>query len=350
MKAVGRPIRRRLSAGFTLVEITVTAALFVVVFLASVSLITRDRSLSGQALYTAHIELASQDLLFSLEHELANAFGERPVGVAPLGLTAGATSLQLDSTLGFPPTGTLIIDRGKDSEERIRYNSLGDDRLLIEGLTRGVDCSSDVAHGVQTEVLWGGLAEPLAQQDPPPDPEDFDGISMETAGPVFFRGDGTGFSYRVPVDPDDEGTFLSGDDLMWGAEVPGVGATLSGWQAIYFQPRTEFDESMYGDDVNRDGDLVDVFDVGQLRRATWDTSDPDINGIDVGIGPSVVLQERCNYGSDLDGDGFDDPIFLWDPWTNELHLRLYLIGTTHEDEPILRQIDSVMFLRNEPEL
>jgi hypothetical protein len=220
----------------------------------------------------------------------------------------------------------------------------------LNGLVRGVQCTSSISHGVQAEVLWQGVAEPLAQQDPPPGPGEFDGVAMETAGPVFFRGDGTGFSYRVPISPDGDGDYLDGSDLKWGAEVPGVGETRDGWHAVYFSPRLTFDESIHGDDVNGDDDTDDVFDVGQLRRVTWDTSDPAVPAFDVGIGPTALLQERCNYGGDLDGDGFDDPLFLWDPWTNELHVRMVLISTARQDDPLVRQIESVMFLRNEPEL
>jgi hypothetical protein len=215
---------------------------------------------------------------------------------------------------------------------------------------RGVDCSEQGGHSTQAEVLWAGVAEPLAQQVPPPDPKSYDGIALETEGPVYFRGYGTGFSYRVPVDPSKTKSYIVGHDLKWGAVVPGVGATLAGWSAIYYQPRTAFEESLFGNDLNGDGDAIDVFDVGQLRRVTWDTSQPDVPAFDVGIGPSAVVQERCNHGSDLDGDGYDDPLFLWNPWTNEFHVRLFLLASSRENEPIVRHVESVMFLRNEPEL
>jgi len=347
---IPRNLRHGDRAGFTLVEVLVTSALFSVVFLSTVALVRRDRGLSGQVLRTAQIELAAQDLLFSLERDLANAYGERPISIAPAGLGAGEDDLILASSLGFPPSGTVVIDRGLPTEERIAYASLGPGKKTLRDLTRGVACTAEVSHGAQSEVLWGGVAEPLAQQVPPPDADDYDGIAMETTGQVYFRGDGTGFSFRVPVDPQGDGSVMKGDDLEWGAQVPGVGDIASGWKAVYFQPRLEFDEAEFNDDINKDGDRVDVFDIGQLRMVTWDTSDPNTPAFDVGIGPTAILQEQCNYGSDLDGDEFDDPLFLWDPWTNELHIRLYLLAEAQKNQPLVRRVESVVFLRNEPEL
>ncbi|MEM7310381.1 MAG: hypothetical protein AAF682_27135 [Planctomycetota bacterium] len=345
-----RLLRVSPTAGYSLLEVLLASTLFVVVFMASITLIEHDRRLSRSALHISRVELMAQNMLFELEQEVANAFGENPVAVAPLGLAASAETLQLDSTLGFPPQGSLVIDRGNDDEERVSYNGLEATQVLLANLTRGQQCSVDVAHDVQAEVIWAGLAEPLEQQDPAPDPDDYDGISMEAGGPVYFRGDGTGFSYRVPVDPGGGLDFLDGDELQWGAEVPGVGPTLDGWNAVYFRAREQFSEIIHGDDINGDGDTDDIFDIGQIRKVTWDTSDPNVAPRDIGLGPTNVIQERCNHGGDLDNDQFDDPIFLWDRSSNELHVRLFLLGTSIANVPILRQMESVMFLRNEPEL
>ena len=347
-----RPIRdtRRARAGYTLLEILIASTLFVVVMMASVTLIQHDQRLSRSTVQMAHVEHMAQVMLFRLEHELANAAGKEPVAILPNGLGAGATTAQVDSTLGFPPSGTLLIDRGEAVEERVDYDGLDAGQVLFQNLDRGVQCTGDFAHGVQAELLWAGLAEPIEQQVPPPDVEDYDGISLEALGPVYFRGDGIGFSYQVPVDPTGTGTYVVGNDLLWGAEHPGVGPITTGWTSLYFQPRDEFVEATSGDDLNGDGDTDDVFDVGQIRRVVWDVTNPTIPPSDVGLGPSNVLQERCNWGGDLDGDGFDDPIFLWDENTNELHVRLHLVGASIANQPITRMVESVMFLRNEPEL
>ena len=53
---------------------------------------------------------------------------------------------------------------------------------------------------------------------------------------------------------------------------------------------------------------------------------------------------------DTDADGFADPIFLWDGETNLLHVRLFLLGSSSQNMPVVRKVESVMFFRNEPEL
>jgi hypothetical protein len=62
-----------------------------------------------------------------------------------------------------------------------------------------------------------------------------------------------------------------------------------------------------------------------------------------------VLQERCNRGGDLDGDGFDDPLFLWDPMARRLHVRIFVLGNGVEEMPLVRRVESVIYLRNDPE-
>ena len=71
--------------------------------------------------------------------------------------------------------------------------------------------------------------------------------------------------------------------------------------------------------------------------------------MDIGIGPSAVLQERCAWGSDLDGDGNDDPLFLVNETRRTVHVRLHVIGLSNPERPITRSLESVFFLRNDPD-
>lgn len=338
-----------LRRGSTLIEIVIAASVFTVVLLASMAMIESGRRFSKSTLEITTVEDLAQQMLFRMEHELANASGLEPQASLTADLGAGDTaSLRVTSTVGFPPSGTLVLERGTAQEERIAYEGIADDRVTFLRLTRGTQCTNAFAHLDARELIWGGLAEPLEDQVEP-SAEDYDGIALEEGAQVFFRGDGVGFAFRVPIDPNGGNNPLNGDDLFWGAIVPGSGATVDGRMAYFFQPKETFDESTYGDDLNLDGDRVDVFDIGQIRRVAWDTSEPS-RVEDLGVGPSHVIQERCSWGSDLDGDDFDDPIFLWDKDTNLLHVRLFLLGHSREDQPIVREVESVMFLRNEPEL
>ncbi len=331
-------------------------SILVVILLSVFAVIERDSSLARSTLGITVAEMRAQQMLRRLQGDLADARGENPIASITASLGAADTdALTVDWTLGFPDQGTLLLGRGTQNEERIRYSGLSADRTQFLGLERGADCTAGATHAAGEELLWAGLAEPLALQQNPP-AETFDGIANEPSGPVFFRGDGTGFSYRVPVDPDGNvpPNYLDGDELRWGAWIrSGPGGALApstdGWSAVVFVPVYEVREDETGDDINGDGDAEDVFDVGQIRRRNWSTADPNVPVFDLGLGPTAVLQEQCAYGSDLDGDGFDDPIFLWDRERRRLHVRLFILGRSVQNQPIVRRVESLIFLRNEPE-
>ena len=333
-----------------LLETLIAVTLFATVLLSSMAMVESGKRFSSSTLQITSVEDLSQQMLFRLEHELAAAAGAEPVCALSAPLAAGTLdSMAVSSTRGFPPRGELLLDRGTGLEERIGYADLASLTSFGE-LTRALACTAAAGHAANNGVdhLWAGLAQPLDNQVDP-GASDYDGIALEGEQGVFFRGDGTGFSFRIPVDPSGGDNPLDGDDLRWGAVVPGVGPTEDGWMALVYEPKGSYEEAQHGDDVNKDGDALDVFDVGQIRRLTWDTTDPS-SLEDLGLGPSQILQERCNRGGDLDGDGFDDPLFLWNGEQNLLHVRLYVLGASRADMPVVRKVESVLFLRNEAAL
>jgi len=332
-----------------MIETVVAVALFSVVLLSSMAMVESGRRFSNATMQITTVEDLAQQMLFRMEHELASATGCTPSFALPAPLNAAETAgLTVSSTLGFPPRGTLLLDRGGPREERVSYTGIAS-TTRFEGLTRGLQCTAPTDHAGANGVdqLWCGLAEPLENQLAPA-PGEFDGIALEDGQQVYFRGDGTGFSYRVPVDPSGGANPLNGHDLFFGAVVEGE-PTVNGWVAVVFEARDEYTEAATGDDLNKDGDTTDVFEIGQLGRLTWDASDAS-RVEELGLGPTNVIQERCNHGGDLDGDGFADPLFLWNAETNLLHVRLFLLGASRRDLPVVRKVESVLFLRNEPEL
>lgn len=340
--------RRTRRAGFTLVESLIAGSIFALVILGAYAALSRDATLSRSSLGISVAEMRAQQMLFAIEREVAGARGASPRTTATVALAAGATAeLRVASTLGFPDRGLLLVDRGTAGLERIAYDSLGPGAASFLALTRGEQCTNPSSHAAGAEVLWAALAETLVLPANPP-ANLFDGRALEAGGPVWFRGDGTGFSYRVPTDPAGGAAVLTDGEITWGATVGGA-PTLEGWASLAFDPSGEVREDATGDDLNGDGDVADVFDVGRIRRRTWDTSDPAAPASDLGLGPSVVLQERCGWGGDLDADGFDDPIFLWDGATRRLHVRLFVLGRSVADLPIVRRVESVIFLRNDPQ-
>ncbi|MEQ1891930.1 MAG: hypothetical protein ABL998_05255 [Planctomycetota bacterium] len=345
-----RSSTRSARRGAMLVETLIAVTLFATVLLSSMAMVESGKRFSSSTLQITSVEDLSQQMLFRLEHELASAAGAEPIFSLSAPLAAGTVdSMAVSSTRGFPPRGELLLERGTGLEERLGYGTIASLTAFGE-LTRGLACTAAAGHAANNGVdhLWAGLAQPLDNQVDPSASE-YDGIALEGEQPMFFRGDGTGFSFRIPVDPDGGNNPLDGDDLRWGAVVPGVGPTTDGWMALVYEPKGVYEEALHGDDLNKDGDTLDVFDVGQIRRLTWDTTDPG-QLEDLGLGPSQILQERCNRGGDLDGDGFDDPLFLWDGDRNLLHVRLYVLGASRADMPVVRKVESVLFLRNEAAL
>ena len=335
--------------GISMVELMVSVTLFTVVLLASMAMVDSGRRFSRSTMHITHIEDLAQQMLFKMEKELANAAGFEPVTPQPASGQLGAgetTELESSGTAGFPPRGMLLLDPGEPNEERISYASLNADGIHFDTLTRAEQCTQDSTH--TGFVYWAGMAEPIAVQNNPPTTPTGTALGEDGNG-VLFSGDGFGFTYRVPVDPLGGNNFLDGDELQLGADVPGIGPTLNGWKALVFEAKDTYDESQTGDDINGNGRADDVFDIGQIRVLTWADNAPAPVS-DFGIGPTNIIQERCNYGGDLDSDGFDDPIFLWNRETNLLEVRLFLLGRSENDIPIVRRVQSVMFLRNEPEL
>lgn len=347
------PITRatRARQGTTLLELILSFGILTTILLAVFGVIQRDTQLARSTLGISVAEMKAQQMLREVETHLANARGANPRAslTAELGSSA-SDEIEVDMTLGFPDQGLLLLGRGTGSEERIAYSSLDTTQDHFLTLLRGQQCTDSATHAAGEELIWAGLAEPIELQDNPP-ASTWDGQALESGGPVFYRGDGSGFSFRIPVDPTDSipPDYLDGDDeLQWGHELNGT-PSIDAWACLHYVPRFTYLESTTGDDLNNDGDTVDVFEVGQIRRRIWDATDPTVPPADLGLGPTNILQEQCNWGGDLDGDGFNDPIFLWDRDSRQLHIRLLILGRSNSDVPIVREVQSLVFLRNEPE-
>ena len=333
-------------SGFTLLEMLFAVTIFAGVLLMSYSLLTRQAEMSQASVTLSVAQTRAQTMLFRLEQELSHARGAAPVAASALALSSSTTGLlQVDSTKGFPPSGMLLIDRGTANVERLAYATLPADGQHFRNLTRGVQCTNPTNHAANAVVLWDGLAEVLALGSAPP-ASDWDGKALEASGTSYFRGDGSGFSYRLPTDPAGGNDYLAAGALQWGAAVGGVQA-IDGWASIYFVPRRVVREADLGIDINHDGDKLDTFDVGQIVKRTWSTTNPGSAPIERPLSPTVMLQEQCHWGRDLDGDGFDDPMFLWDPATRCLHVRLFVLGEGSTSRASVRKVESLVFLRND---
>lgn len=330
----------------SLVEVTIGLGILSLVLLAALAGVQNEsrgfRSLSRATAW----ETRTREMLARLENDLTFARGYTPSTVLATALSSGQTgALAIPTTFSFPDRGLLLVDRGTPSEERIRYQTFDPAVGLLMGLARGQQCTPATAHPAGATVAWSGLAEPIEIQINPPAAL-FDGVASEPTGPLFFRGDGTGFAFQQPTDPAGGTNFLVNGQLQWGATVAGQ-PTLDGCSALYYTPETTVREADLGSDVNGDGDRADIFDLGSIHLRSWNQVDPNVPPTDVGKCPPVVLQERCNWGrADLDADGFADPIFLWNPATRTLHIRLFLLQVVPGEPPVQSRVESLIFLRN----
>ncbi|HED65651.1 MAG TPA: hypothetical protein ENJ09_08855, partial [Planctomycetes bacterium] len=185
--------RRR---GSGMIEMIIAVTLFSIVILSAMEMVQSGSRFSRTTLATTAIEDLSQAMLYRFERELADATAEETASaVLAVGITSTEDDeLELDSTLGFPPFGSLVIDPGGAAQERIDYADLDPDQIRLTGLTRGVQCTQPAAHAAQTtDVYWSGYAQVIDDQN---SPAPGDRVSQEEGIDTFFRGDGVGFSYR----------------------------------------------------------------------------------------------------------------------------------------------------------
>jgi prepilin-type N-terminal cleavage/methylation domain-containing protein len=337
-----RPATR---AGFTLIELALSMAIFSAMMVFMTVHLQREARGMRQLQSLSQQERLVGDLMAKIEAQLEFAQGEVPAATLASALPSGETFVvDVDSSGSFPDRGILLIDAGNGSEERVRYDDSDPDTGAFLMLDRGVQGGAARSHASGSVVLWAGTAAVLEEQAAPV-AGSFDGQSRELLADLFYRGDGSGFSYRVPVDPTGGTSFLTPTGVRWGALV-GARPTEDGRACLYFEPVAVLQEVERNFDLNRDGDLLDVFDLGRIRQRSWDAVDGDNASSDVPLCPPMILQERDAWGSDLDNDGFEDPMFLWTPLAGRLRVRVFaLVGTINQAE-VVKRYETVIHLRN----
>lgn len=334
------------TSGLTLIEVIFAAAIFATLMVSVTINVHRDSEALRSLARRSSMEIKADVMINEIKRRLEFAQGGTSQAWLQADLDGGETGEALvDTTLGFPDQGMLLLQPGTLSEERVAYQNFGTIPVRFTGLLRGQQCTTSTNHPDGTLVRWADMAVVLEDQINPP-VNFYDGVSQELIGQLFYRGDGTGFSFRVPTDPTGSMDFFDdAGNVQWGATVEGVD-TLDGWSCLQFRPVATISEAARGVDFNADGDRTDNFDLGRIVIRSWVTNDPDMPTTEIALCPPMVLQEQCAYGSDLDNDGFQDPIFLWDPTSGRLRLRLFLLVSNDQDIPEVRPIERAMFLRN----
>ncbi|HPF13265.1 MAG: prepilin-type N-terminal cleavage/methylation domain-containing protein [Planctomycetes bacterium] len=335
---------RRSASGFTLVEVIIASSILAILMASMMVGMQSESKHLGEQVTTTHRERAAQVLLHRMEQELTFAAGAATSAWLGSGVSGGSGTLTVDTSVGFPPSGTLLLEPGSASEERVDYTGLDRTSQRFEGLDHGVQCTDPRSHAAGTRVYWASTAAAIENQVAPA-ASAWDGRANGPFGPIFYRGDGTGFSFRVPTDPAGNHQYFAGNDIRWGAKI-GSGPSANGWSCLQFVAQRQITEAQAAVDLNADGDLDDTFDLGQIRLRSWDAFQNGEAETTVSLCPPIVLQEVCNYGGDLDNDGFEDPLFLWDPADGSLHIELFVLTGMHNQRAQTSRLASTLYLRN----
>ncbi len=332
------------NAGYTLLElISVVAVMTIIMAAMVVGLQTEAEDLSELATDSQQ-QRSTTTVLRRIEAAVDLATGTSMTAWLAKDVEGDNTTLQVDSSVGFPPVGTLLLEPGTVREERVSYTGLNTATHTFTGLVRGTHCTTSSGHEKGMRVYWAGSASALENQIGPANAL-WDGQALTTDGPLFFRGDGTGFSFRVPTDPAGGTDLFEAAEIRWGSEVNGT-PNAGGWSALKFVPTKRIVEADVQADINGDGDRFDSFDLGQIRFLRWDSIANDQPISDIALCPPIVAQEVCNFGGDMDGDGFDDPIFLWNAGDGSLRIRITLVSGMQNQRPVVQRLSSNVYLRN----
>ena len=330
-------------AGITILEVLLASTIMAVVVVSMMASVQQEADDLSSMVDNTYRERSLLSMVQRIENELEFAAATQPQAFLQSPVTPHGGRMRLDGTLGFPPTGIALINPG-GHQARIGYRSMSHEENELRELNGKLNCEPLPFTHPGMPVFWAGSAFAIENQTAPL-PSQFDGQAMEATGPLFFRGDGTGFSFRVPTDPSGGNDYFDASGVTWGSQVNGT-PTLEGWSAIDFRPEGVVTESALGFDVNLDGDQQDEFELGRMRLLSWNAWQDDDRHTDVGLGPAIVLQERCNHGGDLNGDGFADPIFLWNEAQQSLSLRFTVLLGDINEVPVIRRMQTTLFLRN----
>jgi prepilin-type N-terminal cleavage/methylation domain-containing protein len=167
---------------------------------------------------------------------------------------------------------------------------------------------------------------------------------------VNFTGDGTAeIAFQVPVDSDGDGVLAytperAAPDINWGSARGGAEAV--GQTTVYrFVATDVFSESERGIDLNGDGDVADVFNVGHIEEACFETTAAVVPARrPVAFSPDIFLQNRDEETGDIDGDEVPDPMFSWDG-AAALRISLF-VSDLDPKEPSFIRLTTVVGLRN----
>lgn len=131
--------------------------------------------------------------------------------------------------------------------------------------------------------------------------------------------------YHVPVDAEGDGNVLD----QGGVVQMGANGVRDQSIVLYYVQERLFSEAAEKMDLNRDGDLSDVFSVGRLERNLQDETGLNI---ETRVIAKEVVLSSPTPGVDIDGDGQADPVFQTvneagepEPQGRRLRIKLFVL-------------------------
>jgi len=331
-------------SGFSILEVLISLSILSLVMSGFLYALNGEVSRMQGMVSTSYHGLTARNLLVRVKGELEYGRLITPEAFLAEDLGGGTTNgLRVNSTLGFPDQGRLLLGPGEAREERIGYERLSADGMELLDLERGQACTSGAGHARGSVARWAGTASFIENQSTPGASE-FDGVSQELFGPRFYRGDGTGVVFQSSIASAPGESRFDGTDVRWGATVDAQAIT-GACSTLRFAPVATVTEADRDFDFNGDGDRSDSFELGSIHLRSWNPAVPgDVT--DTALCPPIVLQETCQPAADLDADGFQDPIFLIDPRTGWVRVRLFVLAGAIQQTPVVQRLEMALHVRN----
>lgn len=193
-------------------------------------------------------------------------------------------------------------------------------------------------------------------------------LPQEWNSSVWNNGDES-VAFLLPVDPDDDGDIVNNTDMAieWGATRIDNGtdyldlthtdsSSSQNFRTAYSfiaNPDLEYSEAVKGVDLNRDGDLDDIFEVGHIsisHPAATSSSGVDLPAFSMELTADFIVRKKDQTVGDIDelvSDpdpmGQDDPMF-WQSGST-LYISIF-VANTDEVEPQLLKLSTAIELRN----
>lgn len=159
--------------------------------------------------------------------------------------------------------------------------------------------------------------------------------------------DHSSITYQIPIPDPVTGSIIDGTGkIRWGAD-----GNLNWRKQLAFMGTGTFQENTQRKDFNRDGDILDAFELGRIVEQVYDDGTSSLQR-QTTIAENIVVAAGQRDG-DVKGDGTWDPIFLQidelgveSITGNRVEMNLWLGKLSTPGYPVIINVSSEVNLRN----